>query len=193
MSWDDWDDDEPRPRRGRYGDDLRHDMPPQSGAVTAAGVVSIITAVYCMLCGGCSGVGGLFCGLAGAGARQQGNILPPDLFESAAAVFLTWALLHLGLGVGLLMGGIVTLNRRNWGRICTLICGAIGTLIGVTQFVFFVMVGTGEFGGGLFGNPDPDARVGQAVMGCFGALLYFAHAIFVYIVLLNSHNKEEFD
>lgn len=194
MSWDDdWDDDEPRPRRRRYGDDVRQDMPPRSGSVTAAAVISIIMAVLCMLCGGCSGVSGLFCTAIGAGARQGGNILPPDLFDSAAAVFLTWALLHLLLGVGLLIGGIVTLNRHNWGRVVTLICGAVAALIGVVQFVFFVMVGTGEFGGGLFGNADPESRVGQAIMGCFGAMLYFAFAIFVYIVLLRSHNREEFD
>jgi hypothetical protein len=194
MSWDDdWDDDEPRPRRRRYGDDIRQDMPPRSGSVTGAGVTSIIMSVMCLLCGGTFGVGGLCCGIAGAGARQGGNILPPDLFESAAAVFLTWALVHLVLGVGLLIGGIVTLNRHNWGRITTLVCGAVAALIGVVQFVFFVMVGAGEFGGGLFGNPDPEARVGQAVMGCAGALIYIAYAIFVYIVLLSSHNREEFD
>ena len=193
MSWDDWDDDEPRPRRNRYGDDVRHSMPPQSGAVTGAAVLSIIMAVLCMLCGGCNGVMGLFCTAVGVGAGQGGNILPRDLFDSAAAVFLTWALLHLVLGVGLLIGGIVTLNRRNWGRLLILFGAALAVLIGIVQFVFFVMIGSGEFGGGLFGNADPDARVGQAVMGCVGALVYFAYAIFVYIVLLSSHNREEFD
>ena len=193
MSWDNWDDDEPRPRRIQYGDDVRQNLPPRSGAVTAAAVVSIIMAVGCMLCGGCAGVSGLFCFVIGAGARQQGNILPPEMFESQGAVMGSWALVHLVLGVCLLIAGIVTLNRRNWGRVFTLMCGALGALMGVVQFIFFIMIGTGEFGGGLFGNPDPNARVGQAVMGCFGALIYFAHAIFVYIVLLSSHNREEFD
>ena len=189
-SWDDdWDDD-PRPRRRRFGDDLRHDAPPQSGIVTAAGVVSIVMAVVCMLCGGCFGLGGLFCTAVGAGARQQGNILPPEMFESAAGVLLGWSLLHLILGVVLLIGGIGTLQRNNWGRLTTLIAAAILAVLGVVQFVFFIMIGIGEFGG-LFGAQPNDA-IGQAVMGCFGALVYFAYAIFVYIILLSSHNKEEF-
>ena len=190
-SWDDWDDDEPRPRRSRYGDDLRHDAPPQSGAVTAAGVITIIMAVLCMLGGGCTGACGLFCTAVGAGARQQGNILPPELFESTAAVLLGWALLHLILGVCLLIAGIVTLHRRNWGRVMTLIAAAVVALAGVVQFAFFLMIGLGEFGG-LFGAA-PDSQIGQSIMGCLGAMVYFAYVIFVYIILLNSHNREEFD
>lgn len=190
-SWDDWDDDEPRPSRRRYSDDVRYDAPPQSGAVTGAGVVSIGMAVLSMLCGGCSGLSGLFCTAVGAGARQQGNIFPPDMFDSAAGVLLGWALLHLVLGVGLLIGGIVTLQRRNWGRVLTLMVAAVVALTGIVQFGFFLMIGIGDFGG-LFGA-DPEARVGQSIMGCLGALLYFAYAIFVYIILLSSHNKAEFD
>lgn len=191
-SWDDWDDDESRPRRRRFDEDLRHGGPPQSGAVTAAGVMSIVMAVLCMLCGGCFGLGGLFCTAMGAGARQQGNILPPEMLETYGGVFLGWALLHLILGVGLLIAGIGTLQRRHWGRILALGAAAVVALVGLAQFVFSILVGTGEFGG-LFGNPDPDARITQAVMGCFGGLLYLGYAIFVYIVLLNSHNKAEFE
>src|SRR5437773_1064271 len=192
MSWDNWDDDEPRPRRRRYDvDDLRQG-PRLSGAVTGAGVVTIIMGALSILCGGGFGVCGLFCAGAGAAARQQGNILPPEMLENYGGFFLAWGLFHLALGVGLLIAGIVTLQRRAWGRTATLILAGVLTCVGFTQFGFFILAGMGEIGG-LFDNGDPEERVGQAVMGCFHAVIYLAYAIFVYIVLLNSHNKEEFD
>src|SRR5262245_14983321 len=100
MSFDDWDDDEPRPRRRRrHDEDLRLSGPPRSGAVTAAGVVSIIMSAVFLLCGGCFGLGGLFCTGFGMAARQQGNIFPPDMFETMGGVLLGWAILHIVLGV----------------------------------------------------------------------------------------------
>jgi hypothetical protein len=193
MAWDDWDDDEPRPRRSRRFDvdDLRQGTR-QSGAVTGAGVVTIIMGALSLLCGGGFGICGLFCAGAGAAARQQGNIIPPEMLENYGGFFLAWGLFHLALGVCLLIAGIVTLQRHNWGRTFALILAGIVACIGLVQFGFFIMVGMGEMGA-LFDNGDPDERIGQAVVGCMHAVIYLAYAIFVYIVLLNSHNKEEFD
>lgn len=195
MGWDDWDDDDPQPRRRRGGGhsfDVREGGPAQSSAVTGVGVVTIVLSVGFLLCGGSFGLCGVFCASAGVAARQQGNILPPEMFETAGGVLLGWALLHLLLGVGLLIAGIVTLQRRNWGRVMTLILGGIVGFLGGGQIVLSIMIAVSE-GGGLFGNADPEERVVQAVIGCFWALIYIAYAIFVYIVLLNSHNRAEFD
>src|SRR5262245_36364482 len=132
MGWDDWDDDDPQPRRRRRGDslDLRDHGAAHSGAVTGVGVMSIVLSVLFLLCGGGFRLCGLFCASAGVAARQQGNILPPEMFETMGGVMLGWALLHLLLGVGLLMAGIVSLQRRNWGRVMTLILGGIIALLG---------------------------------------------------------------
>ena len=73
----------------------------------------------------------------------------------------------------------------------TLVLAAIVALMGATQLVVFILVGTSE-GGGPF-NADPDERIGQAVVGSLGALLYLGYTVFVYVILLNAHNKEEFD
>lgn len=195
MGWDDWDEDEPKPRRRRRGDDsfdVCDGGAAHSGAVTGVGVVSIVLSALFLLCGGAFGLCGVFCASAGVAARQQGNIFPPDMFETAGGVLLGWALLHLLLGVGLLMAGIVTLQRRNWGRVMSLILGAIVGVLGGAQIVFSIVVAMSE-GGGLFGNADPEERVVQAVIGCFWGLLYVAYAIFVYTVLLSSHYRAEFD
>jgi hypothetical protein len=193
MSWDDWDDDEPRPRpRGSYDDlELRHGSPPQSGAVTGAGVVTIIMGVLFLLCGVTSG----FCGVVFAGvgqmAREQGNVLPPGMFEVTGGVLLGQALLYLILGVGNLIAGIVTLQRRNGGRIFTLILGAVSGLLGLGHLSLIVMILS--HGVGLFGAMGSEELAVQSVMMGIIALVFVGHTIFVYTVLLNSHNKEEFD
>ena len=195
MGWDDWDDDDPQPRRRRRGDDafdVRSDGPAHSGAVTGVGVVSIVVSVLFLLCGGSFGVCGVFCASAGMAARQQGNILPPEMFETAGGILIGWALLHLLLGVGLLMGGIVTLQRRKWGRVMTLILAGVVGLLGVAHVVFAALVGASD-GGGLFGNADPEDRIVQAVIGGLWGLLYVGYAVWVYVVLLNAHNRAEFD
>ncbi|MCI0682301.1 MAG: hypothetical protein L0Y71_09370 [Gemmataceae bacterium] len=193
MGWDDWDDDEPQPRRRRRDPfDVRDGRPEQSGAVTGAGVVTIVVSVLFLLCGGGLGVCGLFCTSAGAAARQQGGFLPPQLFERLGGIMLGWSLFHLLLAVGMLMAGIVTLQRRNWGRVMTLILAGIVGALGGVQFIVAILIGVSD-GGGLFGNNDPEDRIVQAVVFCISALLYVAYTIFVFIVLLNSHNRAEFD
>jgi hypothetical protein len=193
-SWDEWDDDEPRSRRRRARDDhdLRHDVPPHSGAVTSVGVISIVMAIIFMLCGGGFGLCGLFCTGVGMAARQQGNIFPPDLLESYGGVLLGWGILHLLLGVGLLVGGIVILQRRNWARVFTIVLAGIVGALGAVQIVVFILMATGD-GGDLFGNVDPEERIGQAVGGMFVALIYLAYAVFACVILLHSHYREEFD
>lgn len=194
-SWDDWDAGDSRPRRRRRADDdldLRHDAPPQSGAVTGAGVVSIIMGVLFLICGGGFGMCGLFCAGAGMAARQQGNILPPEMLENFGGVLLGWGLLHLILGVCLLVGGIMTLQRKNSGRVFCLVLAAIVALLGVGQLVLCILM-IADDGGGFFGNPDPDERIAQAVGGMFVGLLYIAFSVFVGLVLMNAHNKGEFD
>ena len=192
MGWDDWDEDEPFPRQPRWDDDgLRRSTPPQGGVVTAAGVITIILGVLFLLCGVCSGfVGILFAGV-GQMARQQGNVLPPAPFEITGGVLLGWALLHLVLGVLSLIAGILTLQRHRFGRMLTLVLGSINGLLGAGQLALCVMLGMDEIGG-IF-DRDPEGDMVKAVMWGFVALLYLGHAVFVCIVLFNSHNKEEFE
>ena len=89
---------------------VHHDAegPRLSGAVTGAGVVTIIMGALSILCGGGFGVCGLFCAGAGAAARQQGNILPPEMLENYGGFFLA-AL--IGIPLGLMIGRIKLLRQ----------------------------------------------------------------------------------
>ncbi len=194
MPWDDWDDEDelfPRQRRrGEEGDSLRRRGPPQGGVVTGAGVVTIIIGVLFLLCGVCSGfVGVLFAGV-GQMARHQGNVLPPALFEVTGGVLLGWAILHLALGVLNLIGGILVLQRSRFGRLLTLGLAMLNGILGVGQLVLCVLLGMNEIA--LF-DADPDAALVKAAIWGVIALLYVGQAVFVCIVLFNSHNKEEFE
>ncbi|MCS7046822.1 MAG: hypothetical protein NZO58_10740 [Gemmataceae bacterium] len=196
MSYDAWDDELlPRRRRRRDLDDIAlsgHPMRPQSGIVTAVGIISIIKSVLFLLYGGFFGMCGLFCAAVGIGARNQGGFPPPDLFERAGGIIFAWGFAHLVLGVGLLIGGIVVLQRRNWGRILLLACAAAIAFLGATPAVVAIMDAMDE-AGGFFGNAQPEDRIGLAVFGMCVTLIYLAYAIVVFLVLLNRNIRAEFD
>jgi hypothetical protein len=188
----DWD-DPPRRRRRRHDDlDLRRHGPDYSGAVTGAGVFTIVMGGLSLFCFICSGMLGLFMVGVGEMARQQGNMLP-GVFAATGGVILGLALLYLLVGICYLIAGIVTLQRRHWGRVFALIMGGVSVLLGIGQVVLTVL---GFMGMDPFMGPGGGGE-GQEVVGAitnaFAALLYFAHGGVVFVTLLNSYNIAEFD
>jgi hypothetical protein len=188
----DWD-DAPRRRRRRNDElDLRRHGPDYSGAVTGAGVFTIVLGGLSLFCFFCAGMVGLFMVGVGEMARQQGNMLP-GMFAATGGVILGMALLYLLVGICYLVAGIVTLQRRHWGRVFALIMAGVSVLLGIAQAVLTVLgfLGMDPFmpGGG---GGDGEQVVG-AVTNMFAGLIYFAHAGVVFVTLLNPYNIAEFE
>jgi len=183
-------DEEPRPRRRRFEDVSLRRGGQLSGGVTAAGVFTIVMGGLSLLCFFCSGLMGLLFFSLGELGRQQGNFLP-GTFGAAGGVLLGLALLYLLVGVCYLIAGIVTLQRRNWGRVFALAMGCVSVLLGLAQGVFAVLgfMGMDPFMAG----GDPEAQVVNAALNLFVGLVYLAHAVVVFATLLSSYNIAEFE
>jgi hypothetical protein len=188
----DWDDESPRRRRRRYDDlDLRRQEAQYSGAVTGAGVFTIVLGGLSLFCFLCTGMAGLFMVGIGEMARQQGNMLP-GMFAATGGVILLFALLYLIVGICYLIAGIVTLQRRHWGRVFTLIMGGISVLLGIGQVVLSIL-GFLDMDPFMPGGGGEGDQVVGAVTNMFAGLIYFAHAGVVFVTLLNSYNIAEFE
>jgi hypothetical protein len=185
----DWDDVPRRPRR--YDDiDLRRPAEQLSGAVTGAGIFTIVMGALSILCSLSTGFCGTMILLVGEADRQQGGMLPAA-FGATGSVIVGLALLYLIVGVCYLTAGIVTLQRRNWGRVFCLIMGGVSVLLGITQGVFTVLgfmgmdpfMADGDEGGQIFG----------AAVNLVLGLIYLSHAVVVFGTLLSSYNIAEFE
>jgi hypothetical protein len=181
--------DEPRPRRPRYEDIEVRRGSGRGGGVTAAGVFSIVMGALSFLCFFCAGIVGFF--LVGIGEidRQQGAMLPGGV-AITGGVLVGLAVLYLIVGVCYLIAGIVTLQRRHWGRMFALIMAGVSVLLGITMGVFTVL---GFMGADPLGGGDPEGQAFIACMNLFAGLVYLAHAVVVFATLLNSYNIAEFE
>jgi hypothetical protein len=185
----DWD-DVPR-RRRRYDDiELRRPAEQLSGAVTGAGIFTIIMGALSVLCSLSTGFCGVMIYLVGEADRQQGGMLPASV-GTTGGVIVGLALLYLIVGVCYLIAGIVTLQRRNWGRVFCLIMAGVSVLLGITHGVFTVLGFMGL--DPLMADADEGGQAFGAVVNVFSGLLYLAHAVVVFTALLSSYNIAEFD
>jgi hypothetical protein len=185
---DDWDDDD-QPSRRYYDDDYdygdyrrlrRADL--RSGAVTAVGVISVVYGSLLLLFGLCVLMAGV---LMGGAARGFGDMGGPGagIFTIFAGLFIIVAVLFILFSIGLIVAGVGVLNRSNWGRILALVCAALAAVWGLLYL--FGLVGT------LADPVNPDKAGGVFVMGLLFCL-NVGYCVFVYVVLLNSTNAEEF-
>src|SRR5262249_54194399 len=144
------------------------------------GVITIILGSLTLLCGICTMIAAL--GFAGAGAGRFGpNVLP---FGAAAGILTGVSVLVLIVGVLYLVGGIGVLQRKNWGRIVTLISAGFSGVFGVFMILSFI--------GNLISAAPMEAKVMALLVAFLGILIYFAHCIMSFIGLLSRENAREF-
>jgi hypothetical protein len=180
--------DQPRERRFEPDEpDYPPDYPPEpgryrprSGAVTAVAIINFILAGLTVL-GALLVVvlGGwfvaIFTGAANEAAKQGGD---PDAAKVAgqaggvaAAIIGVFVVCFLIVAVLYLLAGIGVLNRRQYGRVITLILGALAGLSAL-----WALVGIGRNPGGSL----------------ISIVLNGGYCVFTYVVLLNSQNAREF-
>lgn len=181
-------DDRPRRRRDRDDDDDIDARPRRkrgsgAGSITSVGVITIILGSLTLLCGVCVAIAGIgFAGGGGQGRFGGGNVLP---FQAAGGILIAFAVLILVFGVVYLVGGIGVLQRRNWGRIMTLIAAGFSGLFGVLQ------IGGGVIN--LLGPAPMESKIGAFLVNLLVAFVCLAHCIMSFMVLLNSKNAREFE
>ena len=183
------DDDRPRRSRDRDYEDDDYDRPRRSrrrgsgaGSITGVGVISIILGSLSLLCGICFMIVGIV-GAGAAGGRFGPNVMPFGQ-GAIAGIAIVISLVILILGVLYLIGGIGVLQRRNWGRIVTLVSAGFSGVFGVLQIIGVVV---------NLASPVPmEAKVFQVLVNFAAALVFFAHCIMSFMVLLNSDNAREF-
>lgn len=177
----------PRRRRGGSGQ--------AAGSITGVGVITIILGSLMLLCGLCySGIGLM----AGAGAAGGGG--PPGfpgLMGMAAGILIVVALLILIFGALYLAGGIGVVQRRNWGRIMTLVMAGFSGLFGILTIIGVISnllqpTPPPQFGPG-FQQGFQSGRIMSVLIGVVMMIVLFTHCIMSYVVLLNSRNASEFE
>jgi hypothetical protein len=159
--------DEPRPL-GPVG---------RSGAVTAVGVVNYILGGLNLLCGVVAMVAGGFIVrlITGAAAQETANMTPAEQQKAKEALGMLGT---LGTAAGIIIGtcglifavlyilaGYGVINRRQWGRVITIILGILAA-VGAVLSIFSLNI--------------------------IGIVVNAAYAIFVLVVLFNSKNAAEF-
>lgn len=183
---DDYDDDDQN--QDDFDRPRRETGPKRSGAVTAVAILGIVLGSMALVCGACVGLGGAFMGsfqgdiqkaMAKAGQRD------PNIAKAAAdlARIPIWWVVVVGVldslrGGLLLVGGIGTLKRTNWGRWLLLVMSVGGVL----------MVIVGLVGNLALGMNDPQ----QYFSVCFSLLMQVGFAVFAFVILLNAKNVREF-
>lgn len=203
----DYDDlDEPRPRRRRRYEDeeeyedvrrRRRGGRGSSGSVTSVGVITIILGSLQLLCGMCSSIGAIAMG-AGAGQAPPGAGFLPAFLAGAAIVV---AILILIFGALYLVGGIGVIQRRNWGKIMTLVMAGfsgLGGILCIIAVINILFMGPAVVGGppGFQANVQQNvqqAKVMGVVIYTLAMIVLFTHCIMSYVVLLNSRNAAEFE
>jgi hypothetical protein len=144
-----------------------------------------------LLCGLCYSGIGLVAGAGAAGGR--GGFMP--LMGMAAGILIVVALLILVFGALYLAGGIGVIQRRNWGRIMTLVMAAFSGLGGILMIVSIIgnlMQPTVQLPPGMQQNIQ-SSRIMGVLIGALAMLVLFTHCIMSYVVLLSSDNASEFE
>jgi len=115
----------------------------KSGAVTAVAVINFVFGALTLLCGLLFMLGGaLFGSMFGAisdAAAKQPNVNPADAQKIAdlaakgggwfAAIFAVIGFVVLLFGIFAIIGGVGVIGRKQWGRILTLVLGALAGLL----------------------------------------------------------------
>jgi hypothetical protein len=174
-----------QPRERRYEPDHEPEYQPEyapggyrprSGAVTAVAIINFVL-------GGLQIVCGLIFLLAaswifGAGQEVGRQSTDPEVRRLAsqgggflASIAGGIAVVILIIAAVMIVAGIGVVNRRQWGRILTLVLGAISGIFALLSLL------------GITANPL-QALIGLALYGGYTALTY--------VVLLNSQNAREF-
>jgi hypothetical protein len=197
---DEWDDEEPRERRRRpppdeYEDDYdrgydRGYAAERSGAVTGVAVISFVIGGLVLLLGLCGMIGVLaFAGEAG----RQGIVGFPGI-GGGIAIAMVVIIAIIAWGTGAIIAGIGVVNRRQWGRILTLVLGGFSALVGLLYLIAAIQVLATPMPPPAFGGP-PGAGGAKAVtflVTLLLALVFIGYTIWTYIVLLNSRYAAEF-
>ncbi len=156
---DQWD-----PGPGRY-------TGPQSGAVTAVAIINfvlggltILVGLLAIVLGGT--LIGMFTGAARDAGANAGDAAAMGMGIIVAVAFCIWI-----IGGLYIFAGMGVLHRKQYGRIITLILGALAGLSAI-----MALTGIGR---------NPAGSIMQL-------LINGGYCVFVYVVLLNSQNAAEF-
>jgi hypothetical protein len=164
----------------QYGDQPPPGPPTgRSGAVTAVAIVNfvlggleVLFGLVIMIMG--PAVASFITGVASDASKQSGmNPAEAEKFRQAASAgggFLTAVVGFIGVcfmifGVPMILAGIGVLNRRQWGRILTLVLAVLSGLLALLNLISLNIVGLIINGG---------------------------YAILAFVVLLNAKNAAEF-
>jgi uncharacterized membrane protein (DUF2068 family) len=160
--------------------------PEKSGAVTAVAVVNFIVGALQLLCGGCIMLAGGAMGAMGAQMMNdpefQGQLNPEQaeaMNQLGGAGAMGGILAIIGLigvifGIVAIVAGFGVMQRRNWGRVLTLVLGGFAVVLALLNI--FAMV------------QNPGAMAQQIP----NLLVNAAYAALVFSILLNSRYAAEF-
>jgi hypothetical protein len=148
----------------------------QSGAVTGVAIYNFVLAAFqviiaLLLVIGASWLMAMFGAAASATGddkAKEGAAAASGLFAGIIGVFVVCFLI---IGVLLLLAGIGVLNRRQWGRILTLVLAA---LAGIGALLSLFSIGV---------NP---------IWSIVEVLIFGGYCVYSYVVLLNSTYAREF-
>ena len=177
--------DDSSPGRGRYDDyddytEEDYFRPQRSGAVTGVAIINFVLGGLVILFGLCGFLAALV--EASEGWRHGGGLAGVGF-----AVFVVIDLFVLIWAVGAIIAGVGVINRRQWGRVLTLILGGIAGVKSLLAIFLMFMVMASPARGPF----DDDRFVGLMVLMML-ALLYLGYCIWTYVVLLNSRYGAEF-
>lgn len=153
---------------------------PRSGAVTAVGIINLILGGLTLICGLVAMFAASLIFGGGAQAIEKARLQGIDIKDQQAASGLIAMFAGMAVVFGIIIiliaalyiiAGIGVLNRKNYGRIITLI---LGVLAGV---------------GALLAIPGLGQAPGSALMQI---LLNGGYCVLVFVVLLNARNAAEF-
>jgi hypothetical protein len=141
---------------------------PRSGGVTAVAVLNFVFGGIALACGILGLIGGAFLGALSSGASNTPNITidgkpaggeaskefekaQKDLQEAAkkaggtlgglALLVTVLSVVSIAQGALEIIAGIGLIQRRNWGRILTLILGGLAVILAILNVVQFNIVG----------------------------------------------------
>ncbi|QEL16899.1 hypothetical protein [Limnoglobus roseus] len=185
---DDDDDYDDRPRRRSRRPSRRGGSGQRSGAVTAAGIFTIVIGVLWLIGSAATFFGGAFItSLFGAAPRQNMDPAGRAAFDQAqtgvTAVFIGCGLVLLLIALFHIMGGIFAIQRKSAGRIIVIICGVIGLIFGLFGLYGVLSLLRLPF------TPPIEAVLYQLI----SLALTLGYGIFSLIVMCRSDYADEFE
>src|SRR5262249_20409591 len=125
---------------GAYRERPRYQESRPNGAVTAVAVLNFLLGGLCLICGVISFiVGALATGVGDAASREPSGRLGGALLTSLGIVLIILAGGYVLLGIGGIVAGVGVTNRRQWGRILTLVLGGLAALLALVSLVSVFM------------------------------------------------------